>query len=87
MMDELDLSMSERIALGNWRATLELASDGGDVSVFVEMDDPEYSDAELAARVPDWVTARNIGNGLLFTADPPRMRELVQAAKDFLGVE
>ena len=86
-MDDLDLSMSERIPLGNYRATLELASDGGDVSVFVEMDDPEDDDAELAARLPEWVTAQNVGNGLLFTADPPRMRELVAAVKDYLSVE
>ena len=87
MMDEFDLAMSERIPLGKYRATLELAADGGDVSVFVEMDDPEYSDAELAARVPEWITARNVGNGLVFTADPPRMRELVAAVKAFLHVE
>ena len=87
MMDDLDLSMSARIRLGNYRATLELADNGGDVSVFVEMDDPEYTDAELAARVPEWVMAQNVGNGLVFTADPPRMRELVDAVKSFLRVK
>ena len=87
MMNELDLSMSERIPLGNYRATLELASDGGDVSVFFEMDDPGYTDAELAARVPEWIDARNVGNGLVFTADPPRMRELVGEVEKFFGPE
>ena len=83
----LDLSMSERIELGDIRAELSVSAESGVLELFAELDDPEYTPEELET-LPSWVTGENLGNGVLFyTSDLTRMRELVEVAANFLGAK
>ena len=83
----MDLSMSERIKLGDIAAELSVTEAGGVLELFAELDDPEYGEEDFR-KLPSWVTGENLGNGILFyTSDPGRMRELVEVAAEFLGVE
>ena len=85
--DLLDLSMSERIELGDIRAELSVSAESGVLELFAELDAPEYTPEELET-LPSWVTGENLGNGVLFyTSDLGRMRELVAVAANFLGVK
>ena len=82
----MDLSMSESLELGNVRAELSVSAEGGVLELFAEIDDPEYTPEDFR-KLPLWVTGENLGNGVLFyTSDLARMRELVEVAEDFLGV-
>ena len=83
----LDLSMSERIKLGDIDAELSVTEAGGVLELFAELDDPEYGEEDFR-KLPPWVTGENLGNGILFyTSDLGRMRELIQVAKNFLHAE
>ena len=83
----LDLSMSESIELGGIRAELSVSAEGGVLELFAELDDPEYTPDDFG-KLPSWVTGENLGSGVLFyTSDLTKMRELVEVAADFLGVE
>ena len=83
----LDLSMSEWIKLGDINAELSVTEAGGVLELFAELEDPEYTPEDFK-ELPSWVTAENLGSGVLFyTSDLFRMRELVGLAADFLGVE
>ena len=84
---QTDLSMSERIKLGNITAELSVDAANGVLELFAELDDPEYGEEDFR-KLPSWVTGENLGNGILFyTSDLSKMRELVELAAEFLGVE
>ena len=84
---QMDLSMSEWIKLGNIDAELSVTEAGGVLELFAEIEDPEYTPEDFR-KLPSWVTGENLGNGVLFyTSDLGRMRDLVELAADFLGVE
>ena len=86
-LNSMDLSMSERIKLGDITAELSVDANGGVLELFAELDDPEYGEDDFRD-LPSWVTAENPGNGVCFyTSDLSKMRELVELAADFLGVE
>ena len=83
----MDLSMGESIELGDIRAELSVSAEGGVLELFAELDDPEYTPEDFED-LPSWVTAENLGSGLLFyTSDLTRMRDLVELMADFLGVK
>ena len=82
----MDLSMSERIKLGNITAELSIDPASGVLELFAELDDPEYGEEDFED-LPSWVTAENTGNGVSFyTSDLSKMRELVELAAKFLEV-
>ena len=84
---QMELSMSEWIKLGNIDAELSVTEAGGVLELFAEIEDPEYTPEDFR-KLPSWVTGENLGNGVLFyTSDLGRMRDLVELAADFLGVE
>ncbi len=84
---QMDLSMSERIKLGDITAELSVDAASGVLELFAELDDPEYGEEDFKT-LPAWVTAENPGNGVSFyTSDLSKMRELVELAAEFLGVK
>lgn len=86
-LTNMDLSMSESIELGDIRAELSVSAASGVLELFAEIEDPEYTPEDFK-KLPAWVTGENLGNGVLFyTSDLGRMRDLVELAADFLGVE
>lgn len=83
----MDLSMSERLKLGNITAELSVDANSGVLELFAELDDPEYGEEDFKG-LPSWVTAENTGNGISFyTSDLGKMRDLVELAAEFLGVQ
>lgn len=86
-LTSMDLSMSERIKLGDITAELSVDAANGVLELFAELDDPEYGEEDFK-NLPAWVTAENPGNGVSFyTSDLSKMRELVELAAEFLGVK
>ena len=85
--NSMDLSMSERLKLGNITAELSVDANNGVLELFAELDDPEYGEADFKG-LPSWVTAENTGNGISFyTSDLSKMRALVELAAEFLGAK
>ena len=86
-LTSMDLSMSERIKLGDITAELSVDAASGVLELFAELDDPEYGEEDFKS-LPAWVAAENPGNGIVFyTSDLSKMRELVELAADFLGAK
>ena len=84
-LNSMDLSMSERIKLGNITAELSVDANNGILELFAELDAPEYGEEDFK-NLPSWVTAENTGNGISFyTSDLSKMRALVELAAEFLG--
>ena len=83
----MDLSMSESIELGDIRTELSVSAEGGVLELFAEIDDPAYTREDFE-KLPSWVTGERFSTGVLFyTSELGKMRELVEVAADFLGVE
>ena len=82
--EELPFTMEKSFTLGTHRAELELRLDGT-LWLFVEANDPPWTDEDFSERLPGEITGMNVGNGLFFTiSDPGKMNLLLDSAKQFM---